>query len=64
VNSEENCQFLIISPNGMKRLARHDPRFNMMVHTTIGERLSLTELPLGTSLDQVLLRGLAQIILK
>jgi hypothetical protein len=31
---------------------------NVMLHTTIGERLSLTELPRGTGFDQQLLREL------
>jgi len=31
---------------------------NVMLYTTIGERLSLTELPRGTGFDQQLLRDL------
>jgi hypothetical protein len=31
---------------------------NVILHTTIGERLSLTELPRGTAFDQQLLREL------
>ena len=42
----------------LKRPARNYPVLNVMLHTTIGERLSLTEPPRGTSLDQNLLREL------
>jgi CRP-like cAMP-binding protein len=58
VITEEDCKFLIIPAKVMKRLARNYSGLNVMLHTTIGERLSLTELPLGTSLDQGLLREL------
>jgi hypothetical protein len=42
----------------MRRLTQKYPSLNVMLHTLIGERLSLTELPRGTSFDQQLLRDL------
>jgi CRP-like cAMP-binding protein len=58
VITEEDCKFLIIPAKVMKRLARNYPGLNVMLHTTIGERLSLTELTRGTGFDQQLLREL------
>jgi CRP-like cAMP-binding protein len=58
VITEEDSEFLIIPAKVMKRLAKEYPALNVMLHTTIGERLSLTELPRGTSFDQQLLREL------
>jgi len=58
VITEEDCEFLIIPSKVMKRLAKNYPSLNVMFYTTIGERLSLTELPRGTSFDQQLLRDL------
>jgi MFS family permease len=56
--TEEASEFLIIPSKVLKRLARNYPALNVMLHTTIGERLSLTELPRGTGFDQQLLREL------
>jgi CRP-like cAMP-binding protein len=56
--TEEDCEFLILPSKVMKRLAQKYPSLNVMLHTLIGERLSLTELPRGTSFDQQLLRDL------
>ncbi|MEP7133647.1 MAG: hypothetical protein ABI904_01825 [Chloroflexota bacterium] len=42
----------------MRDLAQKYPSLNMMLHTLIGERLSLTELPRGTGFDQQLLHEL------
>ena len=56
--TEEDSEFLILPSKVMKRLAKQYPRLNVMLHTVIGERLSQTELPRGTSFDQQLLREL------
>ena len=58
VIAEEESQFLIIPSKVMKRLTQKYAVLNVMLHTTIGERLSLTELPRGTGFDQQLLREL------
>jgi CRP-like cAMP-binding protein len=58
VITEEDSQFLIIPSKVMKRLTQNYPALNVMLYTTIGERLSLTELPRGTGFDQQLLRDL------
>lgn len=58
VITEEDSQFLIIPSKVMKRLTQKYAALNVMLHTTIGERLSLTELPRGTGFDQQLLRDL------
>jgi CRP-like cAMP-binding protein len=56
--TEEESQFLIIPSKVMKRLTQKYAALNVMLHTIIGERLSLTELPRGTGFDQQLLREL------
>ena len=56
--TEEDSEFLILPAKVMKNLARQYPGLNVMLHTLIGERLSLTELPRGTGFDQKLLRDL------
>ena len=56
--TEEDSQFLILPARVMKRLTQKYAALNVMLHTTIGERLSLTELPRGTGFDQQLLRDL------
>jgi MFS family permease len=56
--TEEDSEFLILPSKVMKRLAQKYPGLNVMLHTLIGERLSQTELPRGTSFDQQLLREL------
>jgi len=56
--TEEDSEFLVIPSRVMKRLTQKYAALNVMLHTTIGERLSLTELPRGTSFDQQLLREL------
>jgi MFS family permease len=58
VITEEDSQLLIIPSRVMQRFVQKYAALNVRLHTTIGERLSLTELPLGTSLDQGLLREL------
>jgi hypothetical protein len=42
----------------MRSLAKKYPALNVVLHTLIGERLSLTELPHGTGFNQQLLREL------
>jgi MFS family permease len=56
--TEEDCEFLIIPSKVLKGLAKKYPSLNVMFHTVIGERLSQSELPRGTSFDQQLLREL------
>jgi CRP-like cAMP-binding protein len=56
--TEEESEFLIIPSKVMRGLAKEYPELNVMLHTVIGERLSQTELPRGTSFDQQLLREL------
>jgi MFS family permease len=56
--TEEDSKFLIIPSKVMKDLARKYTSLNVMLHTLIGERLTQTELPRGTSFDQQLLREL------
>jgi hypothetical protein len=56
--TEEDCEFLIIPAKVLKKLARNYQGLNVMLHTVIGERLSQTNLPLGMSFDQQLLREL------
>lgn len=56
--TEEDSEFLILPSRVMKGLTKSYPALNVMLHTLIGERLSQTELPRGTSYDQQLLRDL------
>ena len=56
--TEEDSEFLIIPSKVVKRLTKQYAALNVRLHTTIGERLSLTELPRGTGFDQQLLRDL------
>ena len=56
--TEEDSEFLILPSKVMKRLTGQNAALNVMLHATIGERLSLTELPRGTGFDQQLLRDL------
>ena len=56
--TEEASEFLILPAKVMKSLTQKYPSLNVMLHTMIGERLSLTELPRGTGFDQQLLREL------
>lgn len=56
--TEEESEFLIIPSKVMKRLTKQYRALGVRLHTTIGERLSLTELPKGTGFDQQLLREL------
>ncbi len=61
VISEEESQFLIIPSKVMHQLADQYEDLKRVFFTTIHERLSTTDLPLGTSLDQNLLRELRTI---
>ncbi|HUG33262.1 MAG TPA: MFS transporter [Anaerolineales bacterium] len=56
--TEEESEFLIIPSKVVKRLTQKYAALNIRLHTIIGERLSLTELPRGTGFDQQLLREL------
>ena len=56
--TEEDSEFLILPSKVMRALAKRYPSLNVRLHTLIGERLSQTELPRGTSFDQQLLREL------
>ena len=56
--TEEASEFLIIPSKVMRRLTNKYAGLREMFYTVISERLSLTELPRGTSFDQQLLREL------
>jgi CRP-like cAMP-binding protein len=56
--TEEESEFLVIPSKVMRRLADQFAGLREMFYTTISERLSVTELPLGAGLDQKLLREL------
>ncbi|HSL45432.1 MAG TPA: MFS transporter [Anaerolineales bacterium] len=56
--TEEDSKFLILPAKVMRQLTRRHPELNVRLHTLMGERLSQTELPRGTSFDQQLLREL------
>jgi CRP-like cAMP-binding protein/sugar phosphate permease len=56
--TEEDSEFLILPAKVLRNLTRKYPSLNVMFHTMIGERLSQTELPRGTTYDQQLLRDL------
>jgi CRP-like cAMP-binding protein len=58
VITEEESQFLIIPAKVMKHLADRYEGLKRVFFTTMAERLSHTDLPLGTLLDQGLLREL------
>jgi MFS family permease len=58
VITEEHCEFLIIPAKLMRQLARNYRSWNLALHTTIGERLSVMELPHTLGFDQQLLREL------
>jgi MFS family permease len=58
VITEEDSEFLIIPAKVMRRLADSYADLKELFYTTIQERLSVTELPLGARLDQGLLRDL------
>ena len=61
VITEEASELLVIPAKVIRRLAQKYAALNVLLHTTIGERLSLTELPRGTGFDQQLLRDLRSI---
>ena len=56
--TEEDSEFLIIPSKVMRRLTDRFGSLREMFHSTISERLSLTELPIGGGLDQQSLREL------
>jgi hypothetical protein len=56
--TEDDCEFLILPSKVMRRLAQQYAGLREVFYTTITERLSVTELPLGGGLDQQLLREL------
>jgi len=56
--AEEDSEFLIIPAKVMKRLANKYDRLREIFYTTMAERLSRIELPLGSSWDQDMLRDL------
>lgn len=58
VITEEESEFLILPAAVMRRLARQYPALGQVFQTTISTRLARIELPLGTQLDQSLLREL------
>jgi hypothetical protein len=56
--TEDDCEFLILPSKVMRRLAQKYAGLREMFYTTISQRLSVTDLPLGGGLDQQLLREL------
>jgi hypothetical protein len=58
VITEEDSEFLIIPAKVMRRLAERYDDLRQLFFTTIAQRLSATEIPLGTLLDQNMLREL------
>ena len=56
--TEEESEFLIIPSKVMRQLAKQYDGLRQVFYTTMAQRLSMIELPLGTSLDQGLLREL------
>jgi MFS family permease len=56
--TEEECEFLVIPAQVIKRLARTYPAWNVVLQSLIGEHLSRTERPLATGYDQEMLRNL------
>ena len=58
VITEEESEFLIVPSKVLRRLADQYGNLKEVFYTTIAERLSVTDLPIGTKLDQGLLREL------
>jgi len=58
VITEEESEFLIIPSKVLRRLADQYASLKEVFYTTMAERLSVTDLPIGTKLDQGLLREL------
>jgi type IV pilus assembly protein PilB len=58
VITEEPSEFLIIPSRVMQRLAKQYSGLRQVFYTTMAERLSTIELPLGTRLNQEMLREL------
>ena len=58
VITEEDSQFLIIPARVMRRLAKNYADLREVFYSTMAQRLSVTDIPLGTLLDQGLLREL------
>jgi CRP-like cAMP-binding protein/predicted MFS family arabinose efflux permease len=58
VITEEDSSFLILPAKLMRQLAERYPDLREVFMTTIAERLSVTDMPLGSRLDQGLLRDL------
>jgi len=58
VIAEEDSEFLIIPSKVLRRLAKRFPKLNEVILSIMTERLAAADIPLGTSLDQGLLREL------
>jgi MFS family permease len=58
VITEEPSQFLIIPARVLRRLTSRYADLREIFYTTMSERLSVTDLPMGTALDQNLLKEL------
>lgn len=56
--TEEECEFLVIPAQVIKRLARSYPSWNGVLQSLMGEHLSRTERPLASGYDQEMLRDL------
>jgi type IV pilus assembly protein PilB len=58
VITEEESVFLIVPSKVLRRLAGQYPGLNQLFFSVIAERLAAADVPLGTTLDQGLLREL------
>ena len=58
VITEDDCEFLVIPANVMRRLAQKYLGWSQVIDTTIVKHLNLTERPHGTGYDQQMLREL------
>jgi MFS family permease len=58
VITEEDSEFLIIPSKVLRKLADRYSALREVFYTTIAERLRVTDLPIGTTLDQGLLKEL------
>lgn len=58
VIAEEDSEFLIIPSKVLHRLAKRYPKLNDLILSVMTQRLAAADVPLGTALDQGLLREL------
>jgi CRP-like cAMP-binding protein len=58
VIAEEDSEFPIIPSKVLRRLAKQYTDLNQLIFSVMTERLAAADVPLGTALDQELLREL------